>query len=209
VLHAQPFPSSLLEHSNYAWRRVQVVKFLIEVGIATGYGLDDRGVRVRVPVGARIFSSPRRPDRLWGPSSLLSNGHQGQSDRGVKLTTHLQLAPRSKKVDLYIHSSIRLHGAVLNQLSPRNNFTFYQCLRILVVTFRGWNFLSLLYAHEYVATDSKRFANVCNPEDNCRYCRNDRQLLIFPKADATHQSVQTSPFNCLLYILFLLIFGDR
>jgi hypothetical protein len=25
------------------------------VGIATGYGLDDRGVRVRVPVGSRTF----------------------------------------------------------------------------------------------------------------------------------------------------------
>jgi hypothetical protein len=48
-----------------------------EVGIATGYGLDDRGVGVRVPVGARIFSSPRRPDRLWGPSNLLSNGYRG------------------------------------------------------------------------------------------------------------------------------------
>jgi hypothetical protein len=33
------------------------------VGIATGYGLDDRGVGIRVPVGSRIFSSPRRPDR--------------------------------------------------------------------------------------------------------------------------------------------------
>jgi hypothetical protein len=27
------------------------------VGIATGYGLDDRGVGVRVPVGSRIFST--------------------------------------------------------------------------------------------------------------------------------------------------------
>jgi hypothetical protein len=32
--------------------------------IATGYGLDDREVGVRVPVGSRIFSSPRRPDRI-------------------------------------------------------------------------------------------------------------------------------------------------
>jgi hypothetical protein len=32
----------------------------------TGYGLDDRGVRVRVTVGSVLFSSPRRPDRLWG-----------------------------------------------------------------------------------------------------------------------------------------------
>jgi hypothetical protein len=30
------------------------------VGIATGYGLDDRGVKVQVPVGSTIFSSPRR-----------------------------------------------------------------------------------------------------------------------------------------------------
>jgi hypothetical protein len=35
------------------------------VGIATGYGLDDRGVGVRVPLGSRIFSSPRRPDPLY------------------------------------------------------------------------------------------------------------------------------------------------
>jgi hypothetical protein len=34
------------------------------VGIATGYGLDDRGVGVRVPVWSRIFSSPLLPDRL-------------------------------------------------------------------------------------------------------------------------------------------------
>jgi hypothetical protein len=47
------------------------------VGIATAYGLDDRGVGVRVPVGVRIFSSSRRPDRLWGPPSLLSNGYRG------------------------------------------------------------------------------------------------------------------------------------
>jgi hypothetical protein len=64
------------------------------VGIATGYGLDDRGVRVRVPVGSKIFSSPGRPDRLWGPPSLLSNGFQGLFAQrvngwGVKLATHL------------------------------------------------------------------------------------------------------------------------
>jgi hypothetical protein len=44
------------------------------VGIATSYGLDDRGVGVRVPVASRIFSSSRGPDRLWGPLNLLSNG---------------------------------------------------------------------------------------------------------------------------------------
>jgi hypothetical protein len=37
------------------------------------------GVGVRFPVGSSIFSSPRRPDRLWGPPSLLSNGYRALS----------------------------------------------------------------------------------------------------------------------------------
>jgi hypothetical protein len=52
------------------------------VGIATGYGRGDRGITVRVPVGARIFTSPRRPDRLWGSPNLLSNGYRGHLSRG-------------------------------------------------------------------------------------------------------------------------------
>jgi hypothetical protein len=39
------------------------------------YGLDEREVRVRISVGSRIFSSPCRSDRLWGPPNLLSNGY--------------------------------------------------------------------------------------------------------------------------------------
>jgi hypothetical protein len=46
------------------------------VGIGTGYGLDDQQVGVRVLVGARIFTSPCRPDQLWGPSSFPSNGNR-------------------------------------------------------------------------------------------------------------------------------------
>jgi hypothetical protein len=48
------------------------------VCIATGYGLYDRGVGVRVVVvAARIFTSPCHPDRLWGPPRLLSVGYRG------------------------------------------------------------------------------------------------------------------------------------
>jgi hypothetical protein len=53
------------------------------VGIATGYGLGDRGVTVRVHVGLRIFFFPRRVDRLWGPPSLLLfNRYRGSSPVG-------------------------------------------------------------------------------------------------------------------------------
>jgi hypothetical protein len=56
----------------------------ISVGIATAYGLDDREVGVRVPAESRIFTSSRRPDRLWGAPNLLSNGYQGAVSPGVK-----------------------------------------------------------------------------------------------------------------------------
>jgi hypothetical protein len=44
------------------------------VGTGTGYELECRGVRVRVPVGSIIFTSPYRRDCFWGQSSVLSNG---------------------------------------------------------------------------------------------------------------------------------------
>lgn len=47
------------------------------VGIATSYGLYDRGVGARVSVQSRIFNSPYRPHRLWGSTSLQSSGYLG------------------------------------------------------------------------------------------------------------------------------------
>jgi hypothetical protein len=44
------------------------------VGKDTGYELDYRGVGVRDPVRSRILSPLRRPDLLFGPPNLLSNG---------------------------------------------------------------------------------------------------------------------------------------
>jgi hypothetical protein len=42
------------------------------IGMATGYGLDDPG-----SIPAVQDCSPQRPDRLWGPPSLLYNGYRG------------------------------------------------------------------------------------------------------------------------------------
>jgi hypothetical protein len=47
-----------------------------------------------------FFSSPQRPDLLWGPPIIPSNGYwrtlylESKAARGVKLTTHLHLVPR-------------------------------------------------------------------------------------------------------------------
>jgi hypothetical protein len=47
------------------------------VSIVTDYGLDNLGVRVRVPVGLRIFPSLHHPDWFRVPPILLSNGYWG------------------------------------------------------------------------------------------------------------------------------------
>jgi hypothetical protein len=71
------------------------------VSIVSGYGLDDRAIEVRSPAGASDFSSNLCPDRLWGPLSLLYNGYRGvlspgvKRGRGVTLTTHPRLVPRT------------------------------------------------------------------------------------------------------------------
>jgi hypothetical protein len=87
------------------------------VGIATGYGLEDRGVGVRVPVRSTIFFSPGRPDRSgaqpliqWVPGAV-SPGLKRQE----READHSPPASAGQEnVDLYIHSNIRLHGVVLN-----------------------------------------------------------------------------------------------
>jgi len=43
-------------------------------GFALGYWLYDRGLSSHR--GCEFFSSPPRPDRLWGLPCLLSNGYQ-------------------------------------------------------------------------------------------------------------------------------------
>jgi hypothetical protein len=83
------------------------------------YRLDDGGVGVRVPIWLRIFPSPRRPDRLRCPPSLLSNGYRGLFTRDKATGTWSWPLTSSwcrgqEIVDLYINSPIRPHGVGAN-----------------------------------------------------------------------------------------------
>jgi hypothetical protein len=71
------------------------------VGIATGYGLDYCG---SFPSrDKRLLFSPQLVDRLGThissyPMSISGLFPEGLSNRGMKLTTHYHLVPRSRKV---------------------------------------------------------------------------------------------------------------
>jgi hypothetical protein len=70
------------------------------VSIATGYGIDG-GVRVRFPIGARIFSFPRRPDQFWGPPSLLSNGYPRVLSPGREADHSLPTSTEVRNTGIY------------------------------------------------------------------------------------------------------------
>jgi hypothetical protein len=91
------------------------------VGIALGYGLDDRGARVRFLEGAENFSLHHCVQNGSGahPASYLMGTRgsfpEGKTAGGVMLTTHLHLVLRSKNEWRYTSTPrIRLHGVVLS-----------------------------------------------------------------------------------------------
>jgi hypothetical protein len=90
------------------------------VGIALGYGLDDRDFRVRFPAGDGNFSRhtasrtalrPTHPPIQWAPGALSLGvkrlgreaDHSSPSSAEVK-----------ECVEIYLHYPIRLHGVVLS-----------------------------------------------------------------------------------------------
>jgi hypothetical protein len=71
-----------------------------------------RKIAVRVPVGARFLSSPRRPDRFWGPPNHLAIGYREWSGLGVELTT--PSSAEGKNMRSYTSTPpIPFHGVVL------------------------------------------------------------------------------------------------
>jgi hypothetical protein len=71
------------------------------VGIALCYGLDIRGSRFRLPAGVGNFSlhlhvHSSEPHPASYPMGTRVSFFWGEGGRGMKLTTHLHLVPRSK-----------------------------------------------------------------------------------------------------------------
>jgi len=80
----------------------------------------------RVQTGSRDHPA----SYLMGNGSSFPRG-KGQSGRSVKITTHHQLAPRLRRHELYLHSTMRLRGVVLSTgclygviVKPKDNYTF-------------------------------------------------------------------------------------
>jgi hypothetical protein len=93
---------------------------LLHMPYSAGMGLEDRCSRVRFPAGAGNFSLHHRVQNGSGahPASYpVGTGVSfpgSKAARGVKLTTHLHLVPRSKKeLSCTSTTPIRLHGVVL------------------------------------------------------------------------------------------------
>jgi hypothetical protein len=79
---------------------------------------------VRVPEGSRIFALSDGPERLWEPLSLLCK-RKHRIFSGVKRQRRVTDRHGQERVDLYIHSPIRLHIVMLNYLSTRIKLYIY------------------------------------------------------------------------------------
>jgi hypothetical protein len=93
--------------------------------------VDDGGSSPRR--GWEFFSSSPRPDRLWGPPSLPSNGYRGSFPSVKRPVREADRSPPSSAevkefVELYLHSSTPSRRGA--QLKHWDSFTFaLQCIR--------------------------------------------------------------------------------
>jgi hypothetical protein len=97
------------------------------VGIATGYGLDDRGFRVRVPVGSRVFSS--RLDRLRGSLTFLCTELvPGVKRQGREADNSHPASAEMKKIWIYASTSPYAFMAQC-LIKHRDNFNFTMTIK--------------------------------------------------------------------------------
>jgi hypothetical protein len=93
------------------------------VGITNGYRLDDRGFRVRVPVGSRIFHVVQTGSGIHPttyPMGTVGSFPGGKAAGVWSLPLTSNKCRGQENMDLYIHSPIHLHGVLLKH---RDNFT--------------------------------------------------------------------------------------
>jgi len=79
---------------RYLRKDVNERRGVSSVGIETRLRAGRPGLNSRHGMWWDFISSVARPDRLWGPPSLLGLFPWGGNGRGVKLTTHLHVMPR-------------------------------------------------------------------------------------------------------------------
>jgi hypothetical protein len=77
---------------------------------------------------ARLLSTSQCPYLFLNPPSVPYERyrelfHLGVKQPSVKLTTHLHLVPGSRMLELYVHSRVFLHYAVLNKHLVKSTFT--------------------------------------------------------------------------------------
>jgi hypothetical protein len=101
----------MLSNSSFTYHLTSLYSLDGSVGITTIYWLDGRG---SISSKGKRYFSAQRPDRFRNSLSLSCNIHRGKAAQGVKLTTHLHRVPRSRMVEICLHSPLRFNGVVLN-----------------------------------------------------------------------------------------------
>jgi hypothetical protein len=94
------------------------------VGIATGYGLDGRGVGVRVQIFLLSTSSKPVLGSTRPPTQCVTGVLSAWVKRPGREGDYLPLVPRSKILGSIHPFPIHLHGVVLNQWNPAINLPF-------------------------------------------------------------------------------------
>jgi hypothetical protein len=101
------------------------------VSVVSGYGLDDRAIGVRSSAGAKDFSSslfvqmalrPTQPPVQWVPGGPFPGAKRG---RGVTLTTHPHLVPKSRMSRSYTPLPPTLPWHVMGLLCFANVEEYY------------------------------------------------------------------------------------
>jgi hypothetical protein len=102
------------------------------VGTEEDYELDGRGSITCW--GTRISSFTQSPNRLYGPTDLLSNKYcwfffEVKEARGVKVASDFNLLQRTRMICLYVHSLMHLNGCAALLIKNKIGFTFciYKC----------------------------------------------------------------------------------